>query len=230
MRFTLRFTVLALAAAAIAAAVVAGAARSAGALAAPGHNPCEFLDPAKPQQVVKDDTLFTTVIGKYSGFRAVHVEDVAGPDFQDGICTVTGGPTYAEPASDCGGKSPCSPVYGELLFAIHPADEMFAQLADSHVEVIFPSRRHISGAGPNGTVACDRPGTGCAAWFTKGSKFVLITESNLHEPKSQVLSGTTYVNIEFGKNGSADPRRTLELAADIAYDHASPWSTAEKPH
>jgi hypothetical protein len=212
---------------AAAVAAVAGAARVSVEHAALGSNPCEFLDPANPGTLKTTDTLFSAVIGKYRPGKppAVSISSATGPDYQDGWCVVDGGLTLSYPASDCNGSSPCNPLYGAYGFETYPIAEMAAQLALQRVDTFTPSRRHISGAGANGTEACDKTHTACVAWFTKETKFVYIVASNLRQPKSQVLSGKTYVNQSYGENGSSNIPGTVEKLADIAYDHMSAWST-----
>ncbi len=178
------------------------------------------------------DTLFTAVIGKYRPGNppAVAISSALGPDYQDGGCVIYGGLTESLPASDCAGSSPCSPLYGVYDFETYPITEMTSQLVTQRVDQFWPNKRHIAGAGANGTEACDKDTTTCVAWFTKGTKFVFLTEENLYQKKSSVLEGKTYVNQSFGENGSSNIRGTLEKAIDIAYDHMSAWSTRNSPN
>jgi hypothetical protein len=214
------------------AASVAGAAPVSGERAALAFNPCEFLDPANPAKLMTTDTLFAAVIGKYrpGSPPAVSISSATGPDYQDGWCVIDGGPTDSLPASDCNGSSPCSALYGAYALETYPITEMTSQLAEQRVDQFWPSKRHISGAGASGTVACDKGTTTCVAWFTKGTKFVFLSEANLYQKKSSVIGGKTYVNQSYGKNGSSNIRGTVEKVIDIAYDHMSAWSTRNNPN
>jgi hypothetical protein len=211
---------------------VAGATRVAVGRAALAFNPCQFLDPGNPGKLMTTDTLFTSVIGKYRPGNppAVSISAAAGPDYQDGWCVIDGGLTYSEPASDCGGSSPCSPLYGAYALETYPIAEMTSQLVEQRVDQFWPSKRHISGAGADGTEACDKDVTVCVAWFTKGTKFVFLSESNLYQKRSSVIEGATYVNTSYGMNGSSNIRGTVEKVIDIAYDHMSAWSTRNNPN
>src|ERR1700734_1968546 len=67
------------------------------------HNPCEFLDPSKPDKVATTDKLFSAAIGMYprhggpsqpqvgivnqqGAINSYYPPMITGPDYQDGVC------------------------------------------------------------------------------------------------------------------------------------------------
>ena len=180
------------------------------------HNPCAFLAPTTAGHVATTATFLKRVIGTYPDPRPVTIvpgaEGETGPDFQDGICDVSGGlGWYSGVTKPCvppaAGKT-CSPAYILLGVVTAPLADATTQMNAFGVGA-YTVHTDLPGTGGHGKLVC-RPssiGSRCGAWFTKGTKFVYIYNQNIELPAAGLM----------------------KTAAEAIYAHTTLWSSEKPP-
>jgi hypothetical protein len=158
--------------------------------AALAHNPCAFLDPAKPDVVAPTAGYLTPIVGAPPHAKPVQIVTGAvgdtGPDYQDGICELNGELGWyggvTKPCVPPAENKTCSPAYVLLAVITAPLADEQADLS-AFGATSYVVHTGLPDTGGHGTLGCTTSSR-CDAWFTKGTKFVLMYNQNVELPAS----------------------------------------------